>query len=63
MLCVMSPPHADMIWVLFAVPGAMLVVTLIATFVALSKGEPRTATLGAQVQLDVQAFRAAMESR
>ena len=63
MLGVTSQPHADMNWVFFAVPGVMLVVTVIATVVALTKGEPRTASLGAQLQLDVQAFRAAMESR
>ena len=63
MLCVTAQPHADMNWVLFAVPGAMLVVTLISLVIAMSKGQPRTATLGAQLQLDVQAFRAAMESR
>ena len=63
MLSVSSQIHADNLWVLYAVPGAMIVVTLIAVAVALSKGAPRTATLGAQLQLDVQAFRAAMESR
>lgn len=63
MLGVSSPIHTDKQWVLYAVPGAMLVVTLISVVVLLSKGRPRTATLGAQLQLDAQAFRAMMESR
>ena len=63
MLCVTGQPRADLVWVLFAVPGVMLVVSLIATMLALSKGEASEISLGAQIQLDVQAFRAAMESR
>jgi hypothetical protein len=63
MLHVTTQAHADVNWVLWAVPGAMLLVTLVAIFVALSKGEPRSDTLGAQLQLDLQSFRAVMESR
>ena len=63
MLHVTAQPHADVNWVLLAVPGAMLLVTLVAIFVAISKGVARTDTLGAQIQLDLQSFRAVMESR
>lgn len=63
MLSANSQTRPDSVWVLYAVPGVMLAVALVAVLVALSKGEPRTATLGSQLQLDVQAFRAAMESR
>ena len=63
MLSVTAQLRVDLSWVLFAVPGAMLVVTLISFAVAMSKGQPRPASLSAQIQLDVQAFRAVMESR
>ena len=63
MLCATTQSRADLIWVLFAVPGCMLVLTLIASAVAMSKGTPPTESLGAQVRIDLQAFRAVMESR
>ena len=67
MLCattaVQTQIQADSAWVLLAVPGVMLVLAIVATLVALAKGKPRTESLTAQVQLDVQAFRTAMESR
>ncbi len=63
MLCATAPQPVAAPWVLFAVPGAMLVVTLIATVVTLSKSKPATESLGTQVRLDLQTFRAAMEPR
>ena len=63
MLSVTTQPQTNSMWVLFAVPGVMLVVTLIAATVALSKGRPPVESLGTQLQLDLQTFRAAMEPR
>jgi len=63
MMCATTPLRADATWVMFAVPGVMLVISLIATVVALSKGKPPSESLGAQVRIDLQAFRAAMEAR
>lgn len=55
--------QVDLTWVLLAVPGVMLVFAVAAALVALAKGKPRTESLTAQLQLDVQAFRTVMESR
>ena len=63
MLCVIAQPYANFIWVLYVVPGSMLVLALIATMIALSKGEPSTTSVTQQIKLDVDAFRAAMEAR
>ncbi len=63
MLDVTAQPHADVAWVLFAVPGSMLAIALVSLMVALSKSAPPPESLSAQLQLDVQAFRTAMESR
>lgn len=57
-------------WVLWLVPGVMLLLAVISTFVALSSGSNGTAgdaSLGTQVRdqfrLDMQAFRIATEQR
>lgn len=63
MLDVTAQPHVGMAWVLYAVPGSMLVVALVSLGVALSKGQPKPISLSEQLQLDMQAFRTAMESR
>jgi hypothetical protein len=64
MLCAVLPGAANASWVLLAVPGLMLLVTLVATVVALTKGTPAaTGLLAAQMRLDAQAFRSVMESR
>lgn len=63
MLYVATEIQSDATWVLFAVPGVMLVLTLIATAIALSKGKPRTESLSAQVRIDLLAFRAASVAR
>ena len=63
MLYATAQPRENMAWLLLAVPGAMLGLTLLATVVALSKGTPPTESLSAQLRIDVQAFRAVMESR
>lgn len=55
----------DMAWVLYAVPGFMLVLTIVAAVVASTKGgvgEP-VKSLTDQVRLDITAFRAAMDER
>lgn len=63
MLYASSAQITESMWVLIAVPGVMLLVTAIAAAVALSKGKSGQSALGMQVRLDVQAFRAVMESR
>ncbi len=64
MLWAVSPVPANPIWVLLAVPGVMLVLTVVATLLALSKGAPRRASsLATQLRLDAQAFRSVMETR
>ena len=63
MMCAATEIRAGATWVFFAVPGVMLVMTLIATAIALSKRKPRTESLSAQVRIDLQAFRAASAAR
>ena len=63
MMCAATDLRADATWVLLAVPGVMLVITLIAVAIALSKGKPRTESLGAQVRIDLKAVRAAIAAR
>jgi hypothetical protein len=64
MLCAVMPGASNASWVLLVVPGAMLLVTLVATVVALKKGAPpTTGLLAAQMRLDAQAFRSVMELR
>ncbi len=63
MLCAIAQPYAEMIWVLYVVPGSMLVLALIATMVAMSKGEASTTSISQQIKLDVETFRAAMQAR
>ena len=63
MLCVIAQPYANMTWVLYAVPGSMLAVTLIAMMIALSTGQRSTTSISEQIKLDVEAFRAAMKAR
>ena len=55
--------RVDATWVLIAVPGAMLVITIVASMVALSKGKPRTESLGDQVRIDLKAIRSGIGSR
>lgn len=64
MLCAVMPGAANASWVLLAVPGLMLLVTLAATVVAMANSAPpTTGLLAAQMRLDAQAFRSVMESR
>ncbi len=65
MLCATMQLRADLSWLLLAVPGVMLVLTVIATIVAMAKGSAAkpAQSLTDQVRLDVQAFRAAMAAR
>ena len=63
MLCAIAQPYAEMIWVLYVVPGSMLVLALIATMIAMSKGEQSTTSISQQIKLDVETFRAAMQAR
>jgi uncharacterized membrane protein len=58
-------PLANATWTLLAVPGAMLVVALIATTIALTKTSERAGaqSLSAQWALDIQALRKATEAR
>lgn len=63
MMCAVAQLRVDATWVLLAVPGAMLVITLIAVMVAMSKGKPRTESLGDQVRIDVKAIRSAIAAR
>ena len=63
MLNVTAQPQVGMAWVLYAVPGSMLVIALVSLGIALSKSPPGATSLSAQLQLDRQAFRTAMESR
>jgi thiosulfate reductase cytochrome b subunit len=50
-------------WLLLAIPFALLVVTIISARVATAKLTPSTQSLSAQIQLDLQAIRAATEPR
>jgi len=64
MLWAVSPVLANPVWVLLAVPGVMLLLTVVATLLALSKGAPAHASsLAMQLRLDAQAFRSVMETR
>ncbi len=65
MLCASTQLRADLSWLLLAVPGVMLALTVIATLVATAKGSAAKPgqSLTHQVRLDVQAFRAAMDAR
>ena len=57
--------NSDATWILVAVPGVMLVTSVIAAIVASKKGggsEP-VKSLTDQVRLDLQAFRGAMGNR
>ena len=64
MLCAVTPIAANPGWVLLAVPGVMLVLTVVATIVALAKGESvSSGSLAAQLRMDAQAFRSVMEPR
>lgn len=53
--------HGDRAWVLLAVPGVMLVATLVATMMALSKPEANSNSLAVQLRRDMHALRAVME--
>lgn len=53
--------RGDRGWVLLAVPGVMLLLTLVATMMALSKDKATTNPLVDQLQRDLHAFRAVME--
>lgn len=57
--------RGDASWILIAVPGVMLVVTVVAAIVASSKGggSQPVKSLTDQVRLDIKAFRAAMDER
>jgi hypothetical protein len=60
MLATSGQPYTP--WVLWAIPGTLLVVTLIALLVALSKDKsPLRGSLSQQLQRDVQAFRGALK--
>lgn len=63
MLSISARPPVETIWVLYAVPGSMLALTLIAVVVAASKGQPRASSIVAQLKIDVETYRAVMESR
>lgn len=70
MLFASTQPQQGTPWMLWLVPGVMLLVAIISTVIALSGGGHSAtgkASLGAQVreqiQLDMQVFRLAMESR
>ena len=55
----------DATWMLFVVPGVMLVLSLIATIVASKEGggSKPVKSLTDQVRLDLQAYRTAMDDR
>ena len=63
MMCAVAQVRVDAIWVLLAVPGAMLVVTLVAAMIALSKGAPPAESLGDQIRIDLRAIRSAVAPR
>jgi hypothetical protein len=65
MLCATTQPPADAMWVLWAVPGAMLAVMLISVAVAWAKNRdvPNAHSLSAQFSTDLHALRTAMEPR
>lgn len=63
MMCAVAQFRVDATWVLLAVPGAMLAITLVAAMVALSKGTPPTESLGDQIRIDLKAIRSAVAPR
>ena len=63
MMCAVEQFRVDATWVLIAVPGAMLVIAVVAAMVALSKGSPRTESLADQVRIDLKAIRSAVVAR